>query len=70
MRNSINAALVAAIVATALLGGASSAFAGGSYYKGVSNKPLFLDRAPKARDAAPLLRAEGSSAARSTRGRK
>ncbi len=51
MRNAIHNALAAALVATAVLGGASAAFAGGNYYEGVSDKPLFTDRAPKARAA-------------------
>ncbi|MFD2343755.1 hypothetical protein [Sinorhizobium terangae] len=51
MRNAIHTALAVALVATAVLGGASAAFAGGSYYEGVSDKPLFTDRAPKAREA-------------------
>ncbi|WP_180940632.1 hypothetical protein [Sinorhizobium mexicanum] len=51
MKNAIHTALAAALVATAVLGGASAAFAGGSYYEGVSDKPLFTDRAPKAREA-------------------
>jgi len=49
MRTAIHTALAAALVATAVLGGASAAFAGGSYYQGISDKPLFTERAPKAR---------------------
>ncbi|MDK1489073.1 hypothetical protein QN219_03215 [Sinorhizobium sp. 7-81] len=56
MRNAIHTALAAALVATAVLGGASAAFAGGSYYEGVSDKPLFTDRAPKARSEASAVR--------------
>lgn len=60
MRNAIHTALAAALVATAVLGAASTAFAGGSYYEGVSDKPLFLDRAPKARSEAVLRRDNGT----------
>lgn len=48
MRNAVQAALAAALVATAVAGGASAAFAGGSYYEGVSPTPLYKDHAPKA----------------------
>lgn len=48
MKNAVHTALAAALVATAILGGASAAFAGGSYYEGISDKPLFTERARKA----------------------
>ncbi len=47
MRNAIHTALAATLVATAVLGGASAAFAGGSYYQGVSDKPLYTERAAR-----------------------
>ncbi|HEV7317588.1 MAG TPA: hypothetical protein VGO04_03105 [Ensifer sp.] len=46
MKTAIQTALSAALVATAILGGASAAFAGGSYYEGVSPTPLFTERTP------------------------
>ena len=48
MKTTVHTALAAALVATAVIGGASAAFAGGSYYEGVSPTPLFTERAPKA----------------------
>ncbi|OAP40570.1 hypothetical protein AU381_01265 [Sinorhizobium glycinis] len=60
MRNAVHTALAAALVATAVLGGASAAFAGGSYYEGISDKPLFTERALKAGDEAAVRRANGS----------
>ncbi|HXV30090.1 MAG TPA: hypothetical protein VD840_07150 [Sinorhizobium sp.] len=44
MKNAIHTALAAALVATAVIGGASAAFAGGSYYEGVSDKPINMQR--------------------------
>ena len=46
MKTAIQTALSAALVATAILGGASAAFAGGSYYEGVSPTPLYTERTP------------------------
>ncbi len=46
MKTTIQTALSAALVATAILGGASAAFAGGSYYEGVSPTPLYTERTP------------------------
>ena len=60
MRNAIHTALAATLVATAVLGGASAAFAGGSYYEGVSDKPLFLERAPKAAGDTAVRRQDDS----------
>ncbi|AFL49474.1 hypothetical protein ABIE78_004755 [Sinorhizobium fredii] len=60
MRNAVHTALAAALVATAVLGGASAAFAGGSYYEGISDKPLFTEPAPKAGDEAAVRRTNGS----------
>ncbi|OHV72238.1 hypothetical protein [Ensifer sp. LCM 4579] len=48
MRNAIQTALAAALVATAVLGGATAALAGGSYYEGVSPTPLYTGRTAKA----------------------
>ncbi|ODR89216.1 hypothetical protein [Sinorhizobium alkalisoli] len=48
MRNAIQTAFAAALVATAVLGGATAAFAGGSYYEGVSPTPLYTGRTAKA----------------------
>ncbi|HXV32297.1 MAG TPA: hypothetical protein VD840_18350 [Sinorhizobium sp.] len=56
MRTAIHTALAAALVATAVFGGASAAFAGGSYYEGISPTPLYTERAPKARDEAAVRR--------------
>lgn len=47
MRNAIHSALAAALVAAAVIGGASAAFAGGSYYEGISPSPLYTGRAAK-----------------------
>ncbi|ASY62267.1 pirin [Sinorhizobium sojae CCBAU 05684] len=47
MRNAIHSALAAALVAVAVIGGASAAFAGGSYYEGISPSPLYTGRAAK-----------------------
>ncbi|WP_026612621.1 hypothetical protein [Ensifer aridi] len=60
MRNAIHTALAATLVATAVLGGASAAFAGGSYYEGVSDKPLYTERAPKAANETAVRRENGS----------
>ncbi|HEV7310250.1 hypothetical protein [Ensifer sp.] len=46
MKTAVQTALSAALVATAILGGASAAFAGGSYYEGVSPTPLYTERTP------------------------
>lgn len=54
MKSTIHTALAAALVATAVLGGASAAFAGGSYYEGISPTPLFTERAPKAAGSSTL----------------
>jgi hypothetical protein len=56
MRNATHTALAAALVATAVLGGASAAFAGGSYYEGISPTPLYTERAPKAGGEAAVRR--------------
>ncbi|MDO9416265.1 hypothetical protein [Pararhizobium sp.] len=40
MTHSINSKIAAVLLASAVLGGASSAFAGGSYYQGVSETPI------------------------------
>lgn len=48
MKTTVHTALAAALVATAVLGGASAAFAGGSYYEGINPTPLSTERAPKA----------------------
>lgn len=47
MTNAIQSALAAALVATAVLGGASAAFAGGSYYEGISQTRLYTGRTAK-----------------------
>ena len=60
MRNAIHTALAATLVATAVLGGASAALAGGSYYLGVSDKPLYTERAARAGDQTAVRRADGS----------
>ncbi|MDX0957414.1 hypothetical protein [Sinorhizobium medicae] len=60
MRNAIHTALAATLVAAAVLGGASAAFAGGSYYQGVSDKPLYTERASLADREAVVRRADGS----------
>ena len=60
MRNAVHTALAAALVATAVVGGASAAFAGGSYYEGISDKPLFTERAPKAGGEAAVRHTSGS----------
>ncbi|MEY9781814.1 hypothetical protein [Sinorhizobium fredii] len=60
MKNAVHTALAAALVATAVLGGASAAFAGGSYYEGISPTPLYTERAPKAGDEAAVRRPNGS----------
>ncbi len=54
MKTTIHTALAAALVATAVLGGASAAFAGGSYYEGISPMPLFTERGPSAAGSSNL----------------
>ncbi len=60
MKNAVHTALAAALVATAVLGGASAAFAGGSYYEGISPTPLYTERAPRAGDESAVRRTNGS----------
>ncbi|WEX78501.1 hypothetical protein PYH37_003397 [Sinorhizobium numidicum] len=68
MRNAIHTALAATLVATAVLGGASAAFAGGSYYEGISPTPLHTERAPNAGDEVSVRRAEDGSIDRTSTG--
>ncbi|OCP01388.1 MULTISPECIES: hypothetical protein [unclassified Ensifer] len=53
--------IAAILVAAAMLGGASAAIAGGSYYEGVSSTPLFTGRAEASAGA-------GASASSASRG--
>ena len=68
MRNAVHTALAAALVATAVLGGASAAFAGGSYYEGISPTPLYTERAPKAGDESSTVRHANGSVDRTSTG--
>ncbi len=45
MSKTINATLAAVVLATSVITGASAAFAGGDYYPGVSDTPIFQGHA-------------------------
>ncbi|HEV7310251.1 hypothetical protein [Ensifer sp.] len=55
----MNKSIAAALVATAVIGGASAAIAGGSYYEGVSPAPLFTGRAEASAGTGVAAKATG-----------
>ncbi len=58
MSKTINATLAAVVLATSVITGASAAFAGGDYYPGVSDTPIFQGHA-KAGSGATILANNG-----------